>query len=392
MHIPGITVLYLALTFGLLVVPRALQRFHIPAQLTCFVFGIVAAIYIKHLVGDEVGRVVATFGIAALFLLAGMEVDFVEIRKQRRRLSLHLALRVLFLGGFGWLAQRYAHLGWQPAILLALGLLTPSTGFILDALPSSGLTPAEQGEVSLNAIAGEMTALLFLFVVSQSGSVAGLAISTGILIALILLTPLLFLFLGKYVMPYAPGSQFSLLMMVGILCAVVTKHLGVHYLIGAFVAGLVASLLRRRMASLASDENLDAVRLFASFFIPFYFFHEGMNVPANALGMRAVVGGLVLSAVVIPIRVGKIWLETRYLSRRSARGSFRVSVALVPTLIFTLVIAEMLHEVFHISDVLYGSLLFYAAVTTILPSFALLRMSDPVDPVEEATPVLSASV
>jgi Kef-type K+ transport system membrane component KefB len=387
-HIPGITLLYVGLAFGLLVVPRALQRFHIPAQLTCFVFGIVAAIYITHLVGDEVSRVVATLGIASLFLLAGLEVDFVEIRRQASRLSTHLGLRILFLVGLAWVAQRYARIGWQAAILLGLGLLTPSTGFILGALPTSGLAPAEQAEVSLNAINGEVTALLVLFVVSQAGSMAGLAISTGILIALIVLTPFLFLFLGKYVMPYAPGSEFSLLMMVGILCAAVTQHLGVHYLIGAFVAGLVASLLRTRMASLASEENLNAVRLFASFFIPFYFFHEGLNVPASALGPQAVLGGLALSAVVIPIRVAKIWLEARFLSHRSARGAFRVSVALTPTLIFTLVIAEMLREMFHVSDALYGSLLLYAAVTTILPSFVLPRL---LDPVEVATPVLEAS-
>jgi Kef-type K+ transport system membrane component KefB len=333
--------------------------------------------------------VVATFGIAALFLLAGMEVDFVEIRRQRERLSAHLALRILFLAGLAWAAQRFAHIGWRAGILLAMGLLTPSTGFILDALPNSGLAPAEQSEVSLNAIAGEMTALLMLFVVSQSGSLAGLALSTAILIALIVLTPFLFLFLGKYVMPYAPGSEFSLLMMVGILCAVVTQHLGVHYLIGAFVAGLVASMLRSRMATLASEENLDAVRLFASFFIPFYFFHEGLNVPASALGPQALVGGLVLSAVVIPIRVVKIWLEARFLSHRSARGAFRVSVALTPTLIFTLVIAEMLRSDFHVSDALYGSLLLYAAVTTILPSFVLPRLLDPVDVAPE---VVAANV
>jgi Kef-type K+ transport system membrane component KefB len=314
------------------------------------------------------------------------------MRRQLPRLSIHLAFRVLFLAALVWGATRFIHLGWQAGILLALGLLTPSTGFILDALPTSGLTPAEQGEVCLSAIAGEVTALLVLFVVSQAGSVAGLAISTGILIALIVLTPFLFLLLGKYVMPYAPGSEFSLLIMVGIICAAVTQNIGVHYLIGAFVAGLVASMLRTRMASLASEENLNAVRLFASFFIPFYFFHEGLNVPASALGLKAMVGGLALAGMVIPIRLAKIWLEARFLSHRSVRGAFRVSVALTPTLIFTLVIAEMLREVFHISDVLYGSLLMYAAVTTILPSFVLPRLLDPVDvPVDVSTQVIAVT-
>src|SRR5271168_1125804 len=99
MHIPVTTLVYLAAIFGLLVIPRALQRFRLPSQLTCFVFGIVVAIFYKPLVGDKVGTAVSTFGIASLFLLAGLEVDLVEIRKQLPRLSAYLGIRILFLGG-----------------------------------------------------------------------------------------------------------------------------------------------------------------------------------------------------------------------------------------------------------------------------------------------------
>ena len=49
----------------------------------------------------------------------------------------------------------------------------------------------------------------------------------------------------------------------------------------------------------------------------------------------------------------------------------RVSVALAPTLIFTLVIAGILYQRFHIPEWLYGALLLYAVLTTLLPSFVL---------------------
>ena len=52
-----------------------------------------------------------------------------------------------------------------------------------------------------------------------------------------------------------------------------------YYLVGAFIAGLVARLLHQRM--LASHENLHALRLFASFFVPFYFFNAGTRCPAK---------------------------------------------------------------------------------------------------------------
>lgn len=371
MHIPTHTLIGFAVIFGLLVVPRALQRFRLPSQLTCFIFGILVAIYYTPLVEDRTIAVVATFGIASLFLLAGLEVDLGEIRRQLPRLSAHLGIRALFLALITWIAMRYMHLAWQPASLLALGLLTPSTGFILDTLPTSGLNEAEQTEVSLNAIAGEITALMILFVVSEASSARLFATSSIVLALLIVLTPFFFLALGRYVVPYAPGSEFSLLLMVGIICAAITQAIGVHYLIGAFVAGLVAGMLRTRMTTLASPENLHAVRLFASFFIPFYFFHEGLDVPANSLVLQSLVDGLVIAAIILPIRIAKNWLQARFISHRSNRGAFRVAVALTPTLIFTLVIASMLHTIYHISDALYGGLLLYAAISTILPSFVL---------------------
>jgi Kef-type K+ transport system membrane component KefB len=375
MHIPSDTLIYLAAIFGLLVIPRAFQRFRLPAPLTCFAFGIAVSVLYKPLIGDKVLGVVATLGIASLFLFAGLEVDLIEIRRQLPRLMGHLGIRGLFLIATAWLAIRYLHMPWPPAALLGLGLFTPSTGFILDTLPHSGLEAGEQTEVAISAIAGEITALLVLFVLSHADSGRSLAISSSILAVLIVLTPFVFLALGKYVVPFAPGSEFSLLLMVGIICAVITQAIGVHVLIGAFVAGLVAGLLTKRMATLASHENLHAVRLFASFFVPFYFFHEGLHVPAGALVLKALVYGFAMAVVAIPIRITKNWLECRYFSGRSPASGFRVAIALTPTLIFTLVIAGILHDSFHIDDALYGGLLVYAAISTILPSLVLPKLA-----------------
>ena len=68
-------------------------------------------------------------------------------------------------------------------------------------------------------------------------------------------------------------------------------------------------------------------------------------------------------------------------------------MSLLPTLIFTLVLAGILRERFRIDDVVFGALLVYAAVTTILPSL-VFRMPFDVDPAqdtavatEEADPV-----
>ena len=375
MHFPSQTAINLLFIFSLLVVPRALQRFRIPAPLTCFLFGITASILFKTVVDNRVLSAVSTLGIASLFLFAGLEVDMRETARQLPRHFNHLGTRALVLWGVIWLSMHYLHFAWRPATLLALALLTPSTGFILDTLHASGLDPSEESEVTIRAVAGEILALLIIFVVSQD-SAKSLALSGAALLLLIVLTPFFYIALAKHVLPFAHGSEFSLLIMVGVICAVITRTIGVHVLLGAFIAGLVAGLLKNRIPTVASAENLRAVRLFSSFFIPFYFFHEGLDVPAGALVPKALLYGLTLSLVVLPLRIAKNCVVCRYFCRRTPRGGLRVAIALTPTLIFALVIADILHESFHISDALYGGLLVYAAVSTILPSFVLPGLAE----------------
>jgi Kef-type K+ transport system membrane component KefB len=383
---PRTTFIYLAVVFGLLVIPRALQRFRLPAPLTCFAFGIIVAGFFKPLINDSVIAYLATLGIAALFLFAGLEVDLVELRRQLPSLAGNFAVHGLVLVACARIAAVYLHLGWQVDWLLALALLTPSTGFILDMLPHSGLDRLEQSEVGLHAVAGEVTAIFLFLVISQASSVKTLLISGGAIVLLIAFMPLVFLALGRYVVPYAPGSEFSLLLMVGLICAVITETLGVYYLVGAFVAGLVARSLSKRMTTLASEQNLEAIRLFASFFVPFYFFHNGLGVPSAALVGSSLLYGLVLAACVIPVRLGVVWLQSRFMQHRGHRGSFRVSIALTPTLIFTLVIAELLRENFSISPPLYGGLLVYAAIASILPSLTLPAFTEsPINPLAVET-------
>jgi Kef-type K+ transport system membrane component KefB len=364
---------YIGLIFGLLVAPRALQRFMIPAPLSCFALGMVAARLLPAGHALETLSLLATLGISSLFLFAGLEIDLPGLRRGLGALAVHLVLRALVLTGGAWLGMEMWGLAWQAAALVSLALLTPSTGFILESLPRLGLDDQERFWVTSKAIGGEMLALIVLFAVLQSDSTEHLAVSSAELLAMLVGLPLLFMALGRIVIPYAPGSEFSLLVMVGLLAAYLTKQIGVYYLVGAFIAGLVARLLRERMPALASNANLNAVKLFASFFVPFYFFHNGMEVPDGALQWASLQIGLALTAAVLPLRVGLVWVQRRALVRESARNSLRVAVALAPTLIFTLVLATILRERYGLPDAWYGGLLVYAALTTMLPSLTLAR-------------------
>jgi Kef-type K+ transport system membrane component KefB len=367
---------YLILIPALLIVPRALQRFLLPAPLACFGFGLLTAVFLGALPQMALLSLMATLGVSTLFLYAGIETDLHVLRGGARELAAHLALRLVNLGALTWAAMQFLGLSWQAGCLLALALLTPSTGFILDTLSSLGLTDEERRSVTNKAIGGELLALVMLFVVLQSDSLAGFATSSAVLVALIVILPLAYLALGRLVVRVAPGSEFSLLIMIGLLAASATDHLGVEYLVGAFLAGLTARLMRGRIPGFASDANLHAVKLFASFFVPFYFFYRGLSVPHKVLGWNALTAGLVAIAVLAPLRVGLVWLQRRLVMKEDGHASLRVAIALVPTLIFTLVLATILRERYGISETIYGALLVYAAVTTLLPSLVMARPFD----------------
>jgi len=372
---------YLLLICGLLVIPGLLQRLRVPPPLTCFALGIIVVLWLPpgtH--SDAAVHLLAALGISTLFLYAGLEVNLETLRQAVGPLSIYLVTRVFSVAGLAWLAARYVGLAWQDATLVALGLLTSSTGFIIDSLDRYGLEPEERFWVTNNAISGELMALAVMFVVLKATDPVSLGIASVALLATLAALPLALLALGRWFIPYCAGSEFSMLVMIGFAAAFVTDKLGVEYLLGAFLAGLVARLLENRVPRLASHDNLRAVKLFSSFFLPFYFFARGAHVPSDALSLEALAIGVGLTVVLVPLRAFAIWAKRRLLGIGNLRGSLRVAAALTPTLIFTLVLASILRERGAISDQVFGGLLLYAGLNTLLPSF-VLRVAFDVAPV-----------
>jgi len=320
-------VLYLGIVFILLVFPRALQKYNIPAPLTCFALGMVTVFGIADYSHDTTLSFLAALGISSLFLFAGLEVDIKELKKGVWPLLNHLFFRCLSIFGFTWVGMQYFGFSMQVSGLVALALLTPSTGFILESLSALGLDDNEKFWVKNKAIAGELLALLLLFVFLKSDSPSDLGNSSAVLLAIAFGLPLLFMFLGRIVIPFAPGSEFSLLIMVGLIAAYLTKQIGVYYLVGAFFTGFAARQLQERMPTLASDDNLHAVQLFASFFVPFYFFYGGMKVPSAALQWESLWIGLAMTAILLPFRIGTVAAQRFYVNKDSAKSSLDVAIS-----------------------------------------------------------------
>lgn len=366
---------YLLVVVGLFIVPRVLQRLRIPSAITCLAIGALLGIGFGLFHGDVAIPFLATLGIVSLFLFAGLEVDFAELREGLTIVTGHLVLQLALLAGGSWFFIATFELAWRPALLVALALLTPSTGFILDSLPAFGLSKQQQYWVKTKAIASELIALAALFFVVQSSSITALATSSGALIAMVLLLPFVFEFFAARILPHAPKSEFAFLLILALACAYLTRHLGVYYLVGAFVVGVTAVRLRKRLPNLASERLVIGIELFASFFIPFYFFKAGLHLTAELFTLESVLIGIGFVVFAVPLRIGVVMLYRRVTLGEGFSEGARVGLSLVPTLVFTLVLADILHERFALPDRLFGALVVFALINTALPGLLLRAAS-----------------
>ncbi|MGE5175271.1 MAG: cation:proton antiporter [Hyphomicrobiales bacterium] len=362
---------YVLLVFALFVVPKVLLRFRIPAAVTELGLGAAAGLGLGMFHGDATISLLASFGIIALFLLAGLEVDTAALFRDRRVLLQHLAIRTVLIAAGTWAVQAVTGIGWRPACLVSLALLTPSTGFILSSLRSMEVTDKEAAWIKVKAISTELLALLILFAVTQSTSPVRLAVSTAGLAALIVLLPVAFRVFASRVAPFAPKSEFAFLVMLAILCGYATRELGVYYLVGAFVVGWAAGRFRDQYPAVGNDQMFHAVEVFASFFIPFYFFSAGLHLLAEDLTLEALLTAAIFVVAAVPLRALGVTAHRWAALRESFGHGLRIALSMTPTLVFSLVLAEIARDRFGLPPELFGGLVIYALVTTLAPIVVL---------------------
>jgi Kef-type K+ transport system membrane component KefB len=362
---------YILLVLALFVLPQVMQRMRLPTAVTSLGLGAACGIGFGLFQNEATISLLSVFGIVALFLFAGLEVDFAELRQKASVLLQHVAIRTLSIAVTTYAAMLIFHLDMRPATIFALALLTPSTGFILSSLHGFGLSDEDRFLVKAKAIAAELLALGVLFVCTQSSSSQQLVLSGLALTGLVVVVPVAMWIFARFLMPHAPRSEFAFLLVLATVCAYATKTLGAYYLLGAFLAGVIAQRTRAFVPELVSPRILDAIELFASFFIPFYFFHAGLQLRRDDFGLLALELGAVLIVIVLPLRIATILGHRRIVFKKPFRASTRIATALLPTLVFTLVLANILREQFGAPDYLIGGLIIYTLASTVIPGFVL---------------------
>lgn len=373
---------------GVHLIPKLLQRLKIPAPVSALGLGVVASFAFHELAIDPTLSLLSTIGIASLFLFAGLEVDAEELGKKPVLLVAGLGAHALLLGLATLAGVFLLNLDVVPAMIFGLGVITPSGGFILDGLSGLGADPGERETIRDAALTAEIMALVVFFGVTQSSSVGQMLLALVAMIAMMALVPWVLRGLSRLILPVAPKSEFPLLVLTAVVGAYATRKLGVYYLIGAFVVGVVARRLKDEVPELASEKNLSAIELFAAFFAPFYFARAGMTFDTGSIGIRALGLGLGLFAAATPIRIAVIAFARHVSVWESLRGDARIATAIVPSFVFSLVMARVLGDRYHVPSYVETGLLVYAVANAFVPTlfFDRLRAPAAIAPTTPAAP------
>lgn len=357
---------YVFLIVLLFVGPRLLLRFGIPMALTAFAIGVGVSYGFNFYYEDNVIPLFSTLGIISLFLFAGVEVNLDSIKKALRPISIHVGVRVLVVTGIALAVSSIYGLSSAVALILALALATPSTGFILDSIETSKVSDNQKYWIKLKAISAELVALGALLILSQMESLTSLATSLAVIGLLILVLPIIIKKLAATLERLAPGSEFGFILMLAIISGLITKKLGAYYLVGAFLVGIVAGQYKRQLPNANADQMLLALRSFSTFFIPFYFFNSGLKIAHEAFSINALLVAFVLFIISGPIKIVSIIIHRRVSMKEPWKDSLAIAVSLMPNLVFGLVLADILKTKMDLPIEIFGGLIIYTLFITLL--------------------------
>jgi Kef-type K+ transport system membrane component KefB len=338
----------LIVVFLAFIVPITLSRFQ-KLRLPIVVGEIIAGIivgrsglgWVAH--HDFVLDLLAEFGFVFLMFLSGMEINFSSLgmsfgggtggREKRRwgpvpigALSFGLTLALSLTFGFIFIQMDLVSNPWMIALILS----TTSLGVVVPVLKEQGISTGRFGQTLLVAalIADFMTMLLITIVVA--------ALSFGLTLDILLIGVLFVAFFfmyrfGNVFFNKIPGvrrileelssatSQIKVraAFTMMLIFVALSEMLGTEIILGAFLAGVIVSLLRQpEDADLV--HQLDAIGF--GFFIPIFFIMVGVDFNLTALMESSQVWVLVtlllVAAVLVKIfpslvfRLSFNWRET----------------------------------------------------------------------------------
>jgi Kef-type K+ transport system membrane component KefB len=267
------------------------RRVRVPIVVAEIALGIIVGPELLDLAStDDFVESLSTFGLAFLFFLAGIEIDFERIRGAPTRLGVGGWVVSLALG-LGIAVALWAAGAIDAPILVGLALTTTALGTLMPILRDSGVLDERFGKYVLGAgAAGEFgpvvivsiilaveagepwrTTLLFVFA----------ALVVGATLLALRAQPARMVRLIETTMGTSGQLAVRLSVLLVIAMVALASEFSLDVILGAFAAGIIVGLVIRDRDAQEFEAKLDALGY--GFLIPIFFIATGMDYDVDAL-------------------------------------------------------------------------------------------------------------
>lgn len=267
------------------------RRVRVPIVVAEIALGIIVGPELLDLAStDDFVESLSAFGLAFLFFLAGIEIDFERIRGASTRLGVGGWVVSLALG-LGIAVALWAAGAIDAPILVGLALTTTALGTLMPILRDSGVLDERFGKYVLGAgAAGEFgpvvivsiilaveagepwrTTLLFVFA----------ALVVGATLLALRAQPARMVRLIETTMGTSGQLAVRLSVLLVIAMVALASEFSLDLILGAFAAGIIVGLVIRDRDAQEFEAKLDALGY--GFLIPIFFIATGMDYDVDAL-------------------------------------------------------------------------------------------------------------
>ena len=280
----------LIITFGAFIVPILAPYFRMPGAVAEMLYGMIVGKSLLNAIdgrNTEILNFMADFGFIILMFLAGLEIDFGDLKRKGVK-SLKMPV-FSFIISLVLSVVAITALNMNSALIFIV--MATGIGLLIPVLKDLNLEKKEFGSMLfiLGLVAELLTLLVFTFyeVYQQHGfSIRVLQMPVMIVISIIFLKLLYLIswwFPDKVIHFIHPkdskeiGIRMSFILMFSLVSIALIFH--IEFIIGALIAGMVISATFKEKGAL--EEKMNGIGY--GFFIPIFFINIGINFEVKSI-------------------------------------------------------------------------------------------------------------
>ena len=326
-------------------------------------------------------KMISYFGTLILLLTAGLHTDLREIFRVGVSSVLVCFGGMAVPAGLGIIVSHFLlpDISNGSKVLLAIVLCSTSTGLLFAILNELKIMNTLEGRVIVGAtILTEVIVILSFGIVSgivvEGGvSLLGISVSFGVA-SLFLITAVILIFkygekFGNFLTKRSrEGLNIPIIVILSLLTAFMFGSIGLHTVIGAFVAGLILRNVKLRSYDDEEHRNVESyIRPFYALLVPILFVRVGALVDLKSFfNLDAILLGLAITSAAV---LGKLFCGVCPIEKGTKRLVIGFGMAM--KLEGTLILAGIGRDVGIFNDTVFSSLIMTIVFTSTVCPFLM---------------------